>query len=124
MLGHLDGLKAQMTVIENLRFAARLAGAGTAVVGPALDRLGLQPLADLAVRHLSQGQRRRTALARLLLAPRPLWLLDEPTAGLDTAARAVFTDLLGAHLAAGGLAIVATHEPLPLARTLALEAAR
>ncbi len=84
--------------------------------------MGLADLADLPARMLSSGQKRRLALARLALAPAPLWLLDEPTVGLDTASVTRLGSLLATHRAAGGAVIAATHLPLPLpgARELAL----
>lgn len=110
-LGHGDALKPSLTVTENLGFYARLWGGE---VGPALDALGLADLADLPARVLSSGQRRRLALARLALAPAALWLLDEPTVGLDAASVERLGALLAAHRAAGGAVMAATHLPLPL----------
>ena len=127
--GHADALKAALTARENLGFwAATLQGesAGSAPVGPeaALDRLGLAHVLDFPVGCLSAGQKRRVALARLLVARRPLWLLDEPTSALDAAAQARFAEVMRAHLAAGGLIVAATHAPLGLeARALRLGAA-
>jgi heme exporter protein A len=121
-LGHLDAVKPGLTTAENLRFAARLSGGAVAAALAALD---LAPLADLPARMLSAGQRRRLALARLALTCAPLWLLDEPTLGLDDRSVLRFGALLAAHRAAGGLVIAATHLPLPLpdAETLRLGAA-
>jgi len=116
-LGHLDAIKAGLTVAENLAFAA-----GGRAVAPALAALGLAGLADLPARMLSAGQRRRLALARLPLSPAALWLLDEPSLGLDTASLSQLGVLLAAHRAAGGMVVAATHLDLPLpdARTLRL----
>lgn len=108
-LGHQDAVKAGLSVAENLRFAAR-----GRPVAPALAALGLQTLADLAGRMLSAGQRRRLALARLVLSAAPLWLLDEPTLGLDTASLDRLGTVLAAHRADGGIVIAATHLDLPL----------
>lgn len=108
-IGHQDAVKPGLSVAENLRFAAR-----GHPVGPALDSLGLGALAELPARMLSAGQRRRLALARLVLSARPLWLLDEPTLGLDDASLARLAALLAAHRAQGGLVIAATHLTLPL----------
>jgi heme exporter protein A len=110
-LGHQDALKAQMTARENLAFAARWQGA-VHEAGAALERLGLKRQADLPVGYFSAGQRRRAAFARCWMVGRPVWLLDEPTAALDTAGRAVVIDLIAGHVAAGGTVIAATHETL------------
>ena len=108
-----DALKPALTARESLRFAARLHGGGDAHA--ALDALGLLPLAELPVRLLSTGQRRRLALARLALAPAaPLWLLDEPTLGLDAASVSRLGGLLARHRGRGGAVVAATHLPLPL----------
>jgi heme exporter protein A len=107
-----DALKPALTARESLGFAARLHGGGDA--GAALDALGLSPLAELPVRLLSTGQRRRLALARLALAPAPLWLLDEPTLGLDAASVSRLGALLAKHRERGGAVVAATHLPLPL----------
>ncbi len=108
-LAHADAIKPGLTVAENLRFAA----AGRPVE-PALAALGLADLAELPARMLSAGQRRRLALARLQLSRAPLWLLDEPTLGLDTASLALLAALLAAHRAAGGGVVAATHQDLVL----------
>ena len=112
-LGHLEGLKGDLTVIENLAVAERLRGgeAGDRL-DSALVALDLTGLAAREVRTLSAGQRRRTALARVVLSQAPLWLLDEPLNALDAPAQAAFRTALQAHLAAGGLAIAATHAEL------------
>ena len=107
-----DALKPALTARESLAFAARLQGGGG--VETALEALGLLSLADLPVRLLSTGQRRRLALARLALAPAPLWLLDEPTLGLDAASVSRLGALLARHRGRGGAVVAATHLPLPL----------
>jgi heme exporter protein A len=122
LLGHQDALKSGLTAAENLAFAAVLSGRG---VPEALAALGLEELADLPVRMLSAGQKRRLALARISLSTAPLWLLDEPTLGLDAAAITRLGDLLERHRTGGGLVVAATHIglPLPGAETLRLAAA-
>jgi len=111
-LGHLDGLKPQLTVMEQLSFFAHLYGkaADTAL----LDQVGLARQADLPCRYLSAGQRRRLALARLLASRRPLWLLDEPFAALDRSGQALVAQLMARHCGEGGIIIAATHDPLGL----------
>jgi heme exporter protein A len=119
--GHLDGLKPARTAREELAFWSRWNGAGEAQAQAASEALGLEPLLELEIRRLSAGQRRRLALARLLAAPRPLWLLDEPLSPLDAAWRARFCEIMRAHLAGGGLILAAVHDPLPVAgKTLEL----
>jgi heme exporter protein A len=115
MLGHLDGLKAARTAIEELTFQARWTGGNAASAVAAAERLGLGGRLNLPVRKLSAGQRRRLALARLLASPRALWLLDEPLAPLDAEQRRVFGAVMQAHLAGGGLILAAVHDPLPIA---------
>lgn len=110
-LSHQDALKPSLSARENLSFFARLWGGDTEA---ALDSVGLSDLAELPARVLSSGQKRRLALARLALAPAPLWLLDEPTVGLDAASVERLGLLLAAHRAAGGAVMAATHLPLPL----------
>ncbi len=110
-VSHQDALKPALTVAENLAFFAALQGGA---VGQALEALALTPLAELPGRVLSSGQKRRLALARLALAPAPLWLLDEPTTGVDAASVERLRPLLAAHRAGGGIVVAATHIPLPL----------
>lgn len=120
--GHLDAVKPQLTVAGNLGFWAALAGGDPAA---ALRAFGLDAIADRPAHLCSAGQKRRLGLARLLLAPRRLWLLDEPTVALDAGAEAALTAAIDRHRAAGGMAIIATHTPLtlsPAADTLALDA--
>ena len=115
-LGHADGLKGALTAGENLAFWAGVLGADARRDAwlPTLERLGLAHVADFPVRALSAGQKRRVALARLNVARRPIWLLDEPTTALDVAAQALFARLMGEHLASGGLIVSSTHAPLGL----------
>ena len=110
-VGHQDAVKPMFTAAENLRFAARLNGGA---VGEALAEVGLEELADLPARMLSAGQRRRLTLARLALSHAPLWLLDEPTLGLDARSVERFGATLAVHRNRGGIAVAATHLPLPL----------
>ncbi|MBL8559337.1 MAG: heme ABC exporter ATP-binding protein CcmA [Hyphomonadaceae bacterium] len=110
-LGHRDGLKGALEVREHLMFWRDLFG-GADDPAEALARVGLTRVADLPARALSAGQSRRLSLARLLVAERPLWLLDEPAAGLDTAGKALLADLIAAHRMTGGVVIAAVHEPL------------
>lgn len=121
-LGHQDALKPGLTLRENLALPARAAGSDAEQAMRAVDLL---PLADLPARMLSAGQKRRAALARVVLARAPLWLLDEPSLGLDTRAIGLLEALFHAHRKAGGIVIATTHVPLPLpgARTLALPGA-
>lgn len=112
--GHRDGLREALTPRENLAFSAGLLDGDPARIPDALAALGADALADLPVQVLSAGQRRRVALARLLVAPRPLWLLDEPLAALDIDGQGIVARLIADHAAAGGLALVATHQPLDL----------
>jgi heme exporter protein A len=116
-LGHLDAVKPVLSVVENLRFWAELrsgARVPEAKVTAALDRFALADLADLPGRLLSAGQRRRLALARLLAAPAPLWLLDEPSVGLDHASTGRLAGAIAEHRAGGGRVVIATHTALEL----------
>lgn len=110
-LGHQDAVKPVLTAGENLRFSARLS-AGS--IGEALGALGLAELADVPARMFSAGQRRRLALARVALSAAPLWLLDEPISGLDTASIDALGDVMATHRARGGMVVAATHAWLPL----------
>ena len=109
---HADGVKATLTVRENLAFWADIHG--SAEVAAALVALELTALAERRAAHLSAGQKRRLGLARMLVAARPVWLLDEPTVSLDDASVALFRGVVRAHLAAGGMALIATHVDLGL----------
>jgi heme exporter protein A len=112
-LGHHDGLKPQLTVIEQLIFFSHLYRA-KADAGVALAEVGLARQKDFPCRFLSAGQKRRLALARLVLGARPLWLLDEPFAALDSDGQALMARLMARHCAGGGILIAATHDPLGL----------
>ncbi|WP_127088585.1 heme ABC exporter ATP-binding protein CcmA [Aquabacter cavernae] len=126
-LGHDDALKASLTVRENLGFWRAVLGSQGLPVEDALDEVGLGGLGRLPAMVLSAGQKRRLAIARLLVSRRPLWVLDEPTTALDAQAQARFAALGRTHLQAGGLILAATHTPLdfgPGARELRLGAPR
>lgn len=110
-VGHQDAAKPGLTVTENLKFAASVSGRP---IDAALKCLRLTPLAALPARQLSAGQKRRLALSRLLLSNGPLWLLDEPTLGLDHASIEQFGAMLSDHRKTGGMVVAATHVPLPL----------
>jgi heme exporter protein A len=114
-LGHLDGFKGARRARDELAFQAEWLGAAADGVAAAVDVLALEPLLDLEVRKLSAGQRRRLAFARLIAAPRPIWLLDEPFAPLDARWRNALGGLMRAHLDKGGGVLAAVHDPLPIA---------
>lgn len=126
VVGHLNGIKPAMTVLENLAFWAAYLGSGAgsppATLAGAIDRLMLSGLEDIPAGLLSAGQKRRLGLARLLIARRAVWLLDEPTASLDASSSRIVAELIDGHVASGGIALVVTHLPLGLAasRELAL----
>ena len=118
-LGHAAGIKDELTVLENLEFAVLLSGLKESNCEGALDTLGIARLAALPARFLSQGQRKRAALARLALsASVPLWLLDEPFAALDDEAIARVGALCAAHLAAGGSVVLTSHQVVPISCAL------
>ncbi len=120
---HADGLKATLSVAENLRFWAGVYGTGG--IDTALAAFDLIQLQDRQAQNLSAGQKRRLGLARLLVTGRPVWALDEPTVSLDVASVGLFADAVRAHVAAGGAALIATHIDLGLeARVLDVSAHR
>ncbi len=108
-LGHSDAVKPTETAREQARFWARYFGRPDSVARDALERVGLSQRSEVPGRGLSAGQKRRLALTRLLIDPRPVWLLDEPTAALDVDGRHLVADLVAAHRASGGLVIAAIH---------------
>jgi heme exporter protein A len=120
MAGHHDGLKTNRLAQDEFLFQARWTGADAAGIARAREALDLDVIADLEVRKLSAGQRRRLSLGRLIASPRALWLLDEPLAPLDAGHRAAFGLMMSAHLAQGGMILAAVHDPLPI-NTLTLE---
>ena len=113
-VSHADGLKPTLSVTENLAFWAAIFGTGRPAVDAALGRMNLMALADRPAQNLSAGQKRRLGLARMLVTGRPVWALDEPTVSLDAASVALFADMVRAHLAGGGAALIATHIDLGL----------
>ena len=120
-VGHANGIKASLTVAENLRFWTEYLAEddrdGNADrLDEALDHFNLLDLSDIPAGYLSAGQKRRLGLARLLVAHRPLWLLDEPTVSLDTASDGAARQGRRCALTGGGIAIAATHIPLGLPR--------
>jgi heme exporter protein A len=121
LIGHGNAIKRPLTVRENLRFATAVAGAPAAGVERALESFDLRPLAEVPALYLSAGQGRRLALARLIAASRPLWLLDEPEAGLDAASRARLMQAMADHRREGGIVVVATHGEIEAAAPQVLE---
>ena len=116
-LGHLNAIKDELNALENLYINAGLAGYSLddKQAISALRRMGLRGRETLPVKVLSQGQRRRVALARLLVGSAPLWILDEPLTALDVGAVALMQELIGEHLASKGMVIYTTHQPLEVA---------
>jgi heme exporter protein A len=115
-VGHQDGAKPQLTAVEVLRFFAALHGISPDIAG-FLARAGLERCAELPCQYLSAGQRKRLALARLAMTRRPLWLLDEPLAALDSSGKSFAADLMTSHCTSGGIVLAATHEPLGIPST-------
>jgi heme exporter protein A len=113
-VGHLNALKSSLTVEENAAFWCRFLGGRRDGLDAALEAFGLAHLRDIPAAYLSAGQKRRLGLARVLLAERPVWLLDEPTVSLDHAAQTVLTRAVEGHLVVGGVVVAATHAPLGL----------
>jgi heme exporter protein A len=123
-VGHSNAVKTSLTVAENATFWSRYLhapGHSDDRVGSALSHMGLEELAEFPAGYLSAGQKRRLGLTRLLVAKRPLWLLDEPTASLDHASSARVAAAVNAHTGSGGLAVIATHVPLALERVTTLD---
>lgn len=116
-VGHADGMKPALTVRENLEFWGAFLARGATGALPAREALaafGLAHALDAPAGYLSAGQKRRAALARILVAPRPIWLLDEPTTALDVRAQAALADVMARHRAGGGIVLAATHSPVGL----------
>lgn len=120
-VGHADGIKALLSVKENLAFTCALNGAGNGALDRALETFDLQTLIDTPGRFLSSGQRRRLSLARLVAGDRPIWLLDEPGVGLDAASRKRLEQAIDGHRAKGGITVLATHGDVQVANTRLLE---
>jgi len=112
-LGHAPGVKSRLTAAENLTFWREVNGPTGIAVGDALEQVGLGGLADIEAGHLSAGQTRRLALARLLVSKRPVWLLDEPTSSLDAAGHQLVGRMMRDHAASGGTVMAATHDDIP-----------
>lgn len=114
--GHLNGIKCDLTGMENLAIGATLDGdrVDQSAILAALRRMGLTGFEDLPTRLLSQGQKKRVALARLVLNRSPLWVLDEPFTALDLDAVTLLQGLIADHVAGGGLAVLTTHQEVPL----------
>jgi heme exporter protein A len=123
-VGHSNAMKPSLTVAENAAFWSGFLGGATDRLDRALNVFGLAALRDIPAAYLSAGQRRRAGLTRLLLAERPVWLLDEPTASLDDAAQETLVGAANRHLAAGGLVVAATHMPLGFERARELRLGR
>jgi heme exporter protein A len=112
-LGHKNALNLALSPLENLEFWCGLNGLAVTGIVAVLEKLGVARVRHRACRTLSAGQKRRGALARLLLVKRPLWLLDEPLDGLDAQGLELFAALLREHLGGSGAAIITSHQPLP-----------
>ena len=115
-LGHLNGIKGDLTAAENLRIAATLDGfeLSESRAWEVLGEIGLKGHEDLPSKHLSQGQKRRVALARLLANKARVWILDEPFTALDVAAVQLLQDVIRRHVESGGMAIITTHQAVPM----------
>jgi len=115
-LGHLNGLQESMTVREKAAFATALRGhaCDAKTVSVTLARFGVAGRGEQLVRHLSQGQKRRVALARLFLSPARLWVLDEPFVAMDDAGIRMLSDLIAQHLASGGITVLTSHQSVDI----------
>jgi heme exporter protein A len=113
-VGHLNGIKDELTPVENLQLLAGVRGQPASQAQAALAAYGLESCAQLPVRHLSQGQRRRVALARLAAMPAALWILDEPFNALDVGSVRTLHDAMAAHRDRGGMAILTAHQDIEL----------
>ncbi len=120
-LGHQNAMKPALSVAENLAFWQSFTGPAWQTIETALAQTGLSHTFDTPFAWLSTGQKRRIAIAKLLLNYRPVWILDEPTAGLDAASSGSFAQMMRAHLDGGGMLVAATHVPLGLANVQTLQ---
>ena len=120
-LGHQNGMKPALSVRENLDFWQGFMGEAHLNVEEALDEVDLIHAIDLPFSYLSAGQKRRVALARLLVSDRPVWILDEPTTGLDAPSVKLFANLARSFCGDGGILIAATHHPLGMKNSKTLE---
>lgn len=120
-LCHQNGLKSALTVEENLLFWQKFYGSPGCAIESALNQLGLSHTAELPLGYLSAGQKRRVAIARLLTTPKPVWIVDEPTTGLDKASSTLFTGIAKSFCASGGILVAATHLPLGIGKTKTLK---
>jgi len=123
LLDERHALDPQAPLERTLAFWSELDGNGASLMAAHRDRLGLSELADVPVRYLSTGQRKRAAFARLLGQRAPVWLLDEPLNGLDAAGAALVETLIAEHRAAGGTCVIASHQPIGIAEAIRLEIA-
>ncbi len=113
-IGHLNAIKNELTLAENLQFWSAMFGGDSTPIADALERANLGGLDTYQAGHLSAGQRHRLSLARLLVTPRPVWLLDEPSSALDQQGDRWVADLIQGQISSGGLAVVATHRHIAL----------
>jgi heme exporter protein A len=122
-LGHQNAMKPALSVRENLSFWQKFNGAAQSEIDEALEAVDLPGVEHLPFGYLSTGQKRRVSIARLLVSHRPLWIVDEPTAGLDKASEARFAEIMRGHMREGGMIVAATHIPLGLEGVSALDMA-
>lgn len=120
-LGHQNAMKPALSVRENLAFWQRFHGERKLEIHEALEAVDLPGVEDLPFGYLSTGQKRRVSIAKLLISHRPLWIVDEPTAGLDKASEARFAQLMQDHMREGGMIVAATHIPLGLKNVKTLD---
>ena len=123
-LGHHNAMKPALSVRENLLFWQKFNGAASLELDEALEAVDLPGVENLPFGYLSTGQKRRVSIAKLLVSHRPLWIVDEPTAGLDKASEARFAELMRDHMREGGMVIAATHIPLGLEGVKTLDMAQ